>query len=200
MDSTLLLKQAAETAFDKPSPELVVEALLIAEKTARKDKPHYHYSQLLGNWRLRFITGTKKTRAKAGVVLGAGRYIPRFVTIQLSYSQENQSVSQQYLEMGRVQNTVQLSGLRLSLSGPVKFLSKKNILVFDFTQMRLSLFGIKLYDGYIRQGEVTEKEFYTQTISQQAFFAYFLVKDEIIAARGKGGGLALWQKVEGIEK
>ena len=34
--------------------------------------------------------------------------------------------------------------------------------------------------------------FYEQKLKEKAFFKYFLIKENVIAARGKGGGLALW--------
>jgi hypothetical protein len=33
-------------------------------------------------------------------------------------------------------------------------------------------------------------------ISKQAFFTYFYVSEEAMAARGKGGGIALWSRVK----
>ena len=60
--------------------------------------------------------------------------------------------------------------------------------------MRLSLSGLNLYQGFIRGGKDREESFYQQTLKQQAFFTYFLIEDNYIAARGKGGGLALWVK------
>ncbi len=172
-----------------PESEAVVEALVIAEKAAKQTKINYHYSQLIGNWRLGFITGTKKTRKRAGVVLGAGRFLSKLVKIQLSYSQSADSE-----EKGNVENSVQFGLLKIVLTGPVLFWQKKNILAFDFTQMRLSVSGLKLYQGYIRKGKEREENFYRQTLKQQAFFTYFLIEDNYIAARGKGGGLALWTK------
>lgn len=170
-----------------PVSEVVVKALIESEKTAKQTKKNYSYSQLLGNWRLGFITGTKKTRKRAGVVLGAGKFLPKLVKIQLAYSQLEDE-----LEKGNVENSVQLGSLKIVLTGPVQFWSKKNILAFDFTQMRLSLLGLKLYKGYIRGGEERENSFYQQSLKEQAFFTYFLVEDSYIAARGRGGGLALW--------
>ncbi|MCJ8280683.1 MAG: hypothetical protein MJK14_12490, partial [Rivularia sp. ALOHA_DT_140] len=133
--------------------------------------------------------GTKKTRKRAGVVLGAGKFLPKLVKIQLSYSQSEGS-----LEKGNVENSVQFGLLKIVLTGPVKFWSNKNILAFDFTKMELFLSSLNLYQGYIRNGEAREKDFYQQTLNQQAFFTYFLIKNNYIAARGKGGGLALWTR------
>lgn len=79
MDAIATLTQAVS---DTPPPaETVVNALLATEKAARQDKPSYCFDSLVGTWQLRFIMGTKKTRQRAGVVLGAGRYLPRWVKI-----------------------------------------------------------------------------------------------------------------------
>ncbi|MEO1187351.1 MAG: hypothetical protein AAFX46_23010 [Cyanobacteria bacterium J06636_27] len=166
-----------------------VEALIAAEKTAKQTKIDYSFSQLVGNWRLGFITGTKKTRKRAGVVLGAGRFLSKLVKIQLSYSKMEDSS-----ETGDVENSVKFGLLKIVLTGPVQFWSKKNILAFDFTRMRLFLSGLNLYQGYIRGGKDREENFEKQTLKEQAFFTYFLIEDNYIAARGKGGGLALWTR------
>lgn len=172
-----------------PAPKAVVEALLRAEKTAKQTQVRSTYSQLLGTWRLGFITGTKRSRQRAGVILGAGRFLPSWVKIYLSYSQSESSQDQ-----GTVQNSVEFGPLQLVLTGPTQFWSKMNILAFDFTRMKVSLFGLKLYDGYIRGGQNWEAHFYEQNLKEQAFFTYFLVQNQSIAARGRGGGLALWTK------
>jgi len=172
-----------------PESKAVVEELIAAEKAAKQTKIDYSFSQLTGNWRLGFITGTKKTRKPAGVVLGAGRFLSKLVKIQLSYSKSEDSP-----EKGNVENSVQFGLLKIVLTGPVQFWSKKNILAFDFTRMQLSLSGLNLYQGYIRNGKDREENFDKQTLKEQAFFTYFLVEDNYIAARGKGGGLALWTR------
>ena len=193
MKNNIILQQAANYFSDQtnlPSASEVVNALLEAEKIAKKEKISYSWESLIGNWRLCFITGTKKTRKKAGIVLGAGRYLPRLVHISLNYSPTKESSDNQ----GNVENCVSVGGLQLSLTGPVKFLAPKNILAFDFTRMKLKLFGFTLYNGYIRDGKTKEASFYNDKISQQAFFAYFYITKSAIAARGRGGGLALWTK------
>ena len=185
------LEQAFEfisTSFStSPKPEAVVEALLEREKITKQAKERYKYSQLLGNWRLGFTTGTKKIKRQGGVILGAGKFLPKWVNIQISYSQAE---SEQ--EKGRVENSVELGPLKIILTGPVLFWENKNILAFDFTQMQLYFSGFRIYRGYIRGGKERETKFYQQNLKEQAFFTYFLVENNYIAARGKGGGLALW--------
>jgi len=189
------LEQAIEfltnSSLTSPTPESVVEALLIAEKTAKQTKVHHSYPQLLDTWRLGFITGTKRTRKRAGIILGSGRFLPTWVKIHLSYSQ-----SEPNQERGTVQNSVEIGLLQLVLTGPTQFLQKTNILAFDFTQIKVSLSGLKLYEGYIRGGQKREASFWEQSVKDQAFFTYFLVDNCCIAARGRGGGLALWTRVK----
>lgn len=174
-----------------PASEALVEALLQAEKKGKQAKIRYTYPQLLGTWRLGFITGTKRSRQRAGVILGAGRFLPKWVKIQLSYSSFESEP-----DRGTVQNSVELGLLKLVLTGPSQFWSKTNILAFDFTQMKILLSGLKLYEGYIRGGQDRETRFYEQSVKEQAFFTYFLVQDNCIAARGRGGGLALWTRTD----
>lgn len=174
-----------------PIASTVVEALLTAEKTTKQAKIRHAYAQLLGTWRLGFITGTKKSQKRAGVILKAGRFLPALVKIQLTYQH-----SESNPEQGTVQNSVEVGLLQLVLTGPTQFGQTNNILAFDFTQIKVSLSGLKLYSGYIRGGQNREKDFYQQKLKNQAFFTYFLVEDNYIAARGKGGGLALWTKVK----
>ncbi|MEG4504105.1 hypothetical protein QUA81_08290 [Microcoleus sp. F6_B4] len=195
MENISILEQAAKSNT-KPSPAAVVSALLEAEKSAKQNKIRYSFEQLIGNWRLCFITGTKKTRQKAGIVLGAGRYIPEWVAkIQIAYSAQAVAGGEADRERGRVENSVQVGAIVLTLSGPTKFLVNKNILAFDFTRITVKLLGKTVYQGFIRGGEAREAEFFSLSVGKQAFFAYFLVEDEIIAARGRGGGLALWGRV-----
>jgi hypothetical protein len=61
--------------------------------------------------------------------------------------------------------------------------------------MQLKFLGLTLYNGSVRGGLKTATNFENEPISKQAFFTYFYVSEEAIAARGKGGGLALWSRV-----
>jgi hypothetical protein len=168
-----------------PGAEEVVNALLAAEKAAKQQRLNYPFDALLGNWRLCFATGTKKVRERGGIILGKGFYVPKLVKIQISFSAAG-------MEKGEVINQVQLGFIGLKLTGPAKYPGKKNLLAFDFTQMEISLFNRVIYNQKIRSGQNPTEDFYNQTIAKQAFFAFFLVTDSFIAARGRGGGLAIW--------
>jgi hypothetical protein len=58
--------------------------------------------------------------------------------------------------------------------------------------MLISLFGRELYNRPIRSGKVQTEDFYNQPIAQLPFFVFFLVTEDLIAARGRAGGLAFW--------
>ncbi|MBD2343452.1 hypothetical protein [Anabaena subtropica] len=186
------LSQAAgayrKQSNNRTQPEVIVNALLQAEKTAKQQRLNYDFDSLIGQWRLCFATGTKKAQERGGITLGKGWYVPQFTKIYISF----RSSPIEDLSRGEVTNQVKLGSFLLQLTGPAKYLGKKNILAFDFTQMSLSLFGRTLYQQKIRSGKVQSEDFYNQPIGKQAFFAFFLVTEDLIAARGRGGGLAIW--------
>lgn len=189
-----LVKTAiSENKNSRPTPDKLVPALVNLEKTAKKETESVSYQKLLGHWQLWFITGTKKARKRSGIVLGAGRYLPSWIKISLFYSQNNE-INLPDAEAGKVQNSVQIAGLHFTLSGPTKFFPKKKLLAFDFTEMQVSLLGKPIYSGYIRGGKKRSETFYQQPLKQQAFFRYFLLEENLIAARGRGGGLAIWRR------
>ncbi|MBT9317076.1 hypothetical protein [Leptothoe spongobia] len=170
-------------------PPKASDLVTTLQATEKSTKTNYVLNDLAGTWRLCFITGTKKTRQKAGVALGAGRYLPKLIKIQLEYQASSD-------DRGVVHNSVGLGPLKLALTGPVKFWSKARCLAFDFTQMQVSMGGFTVYQGRIKPEEANQ-EFYQQPLKEQAFFKYFWVTEQGIAARGRGGGLALWYREEG---
>jgi hypothetical protein len=177
------------TGDSAPGSDSLVTELVALEKRVRRLKERYGYEQLLGTWRLGWVTGTVKTRQQAGTVLGAGRFVPGFLKIQLAYQATDLAAGQ-----GTVQNSVSLGPLRLELTGPTQFWPQTNSLAFDFTRLQIRVGNVTLYGGSVRGGAKREAEFHTQTLKDQAFFSYFYVDTAALAARGRGGGLALWVK------
>ncbi|TVP61541.1 MAG: hypothetical protein EA343_13905 [Nodularia sp. (in: Bacteria)] len=170
----------------RPTAQTLVNALLQAEKAAKQERLTYPFESLLGKWQLCFATGTKKARQRGGIILGKGLYVPKFVAVQISFSSQPDSTK------GEIANQVQLGAVLLQLTGPAKYLGKKNLLAFDFNYLHFSLFGRIVYNKLIRSGQAQTEDFYEQPIAKLPFFAFFLVTPDFIAARGRGGGLALW--------
>lgn len=172
----------------RPSAEILVNALLQAEKAGKQQRLTYPFEFLLGKWQLCFVTGTKKVRERGGIVLGKGLYVPKFIAIYASFN----ATLEQDSGRGEIANQVELNPVLLKLTGPVQYLGKKNLLAFDFNQMLISMFGRVVYNRAIRSGKVKTEDFYNQPIAKLPFFAFFLVTEDFIAARGRGGGLAFW--------
>ncbi|PPS45916.1 hypothetical protein [Chroococcidiopsis sp. TS-821] len=166
---------------DRPSTSAVVLALLQAEKAAKQQRIVYSVDRLLGTWQLWF-TAPRKAHLQNGQALGKGFYIPQITPAQISFiNQDKLSIS----------NQIQLGSLIFKLTGSAKYLGKKNLLAFDFTWMQLSLFGRTIYSGKFRTKARTT-DFFEQPIAKLPFFAFFLVTEDFIAARGRGGGIAIW--------
>ncbi|MCV3212030.1 hypothetical protein OGM63_00570 [Plectonema radiosum NIES-515] len=185
-----LLTQSQEAyrgqKIERPPALSVVNALLQAEKAAKQQRLTYPFESMLGKWRLCFTTGTKKVKHRRGIKLGNGFYLPKFAPAHICFS------ATQNADKGEITNSIQFGSLQLKLTGPAKYLGKKNLLAFEFTQMQISLFRRTIYNGEIRGGKTSSEDFDNRPLSLLPFFAFFLVTPDLIAARGRGGGLALW--------
>lgn len=186
---TTLAAAAVNKKGNRPSHIAVVNALVQAEKVAKQQRLIYPLQALLGNWRLCF-TAPQKAHLKGSIAVGRGFYVPKIVKAEISFSQL--PTSDNSLDQLEIGNSLQLSSLLFQLTGPACYLGKKNLLAFDFTYMQLSLFGRAVYSGEFRSGKT--KNFSEQAIAKLPFLAFFLVTEQFIAARGRGGGIALWVK------
>ncbi len=176
----------------RPATKEVVNALLQAEKATKQQRFVYPLKSLFGQWRLCF-TAPKNAHFKSGVALGKGFYLPQIAIAQISFHPS------QNLNQAEITNSLQFGSLQFKLTGPARYLGKKNLLMFDFTNMELSLFSRAIYNGGFRGGKLKNADFEQQSITKSPFFTFFLVTQEFIAARGRGGGLALWVK-ESVEQ
>lgn len=183
------LSQAAR-AFcnggDRPSAQDLVAAMLAAESVARHRKPSLAFESILGQWRLCFSTATRKARRR-GIRLGPGFYWPKFVPAQISFV-SNDPVTNQ----GTIANQVTLGGLWLRFTGPCRFQPKRNLLAFDFTEMAIGAGDRLLWQKVLR--EESAEAFASRAIAKLPFFAFFQATPQFAAARGRGGGLAIWVK------
>lgn len=199
----LLLEEVAQFVLtgkgEKPNSSMIAETLIRCENQAKKTKEKHNFESLVGTWRLCWVSGTQKIRKQAGFVKGSGLYIPSFLNLQIIYSRSPHPFltieKPPEIDAGIIQNCVKLNQFNLTLTGPAKFLDKKNILAFDFTYVTSKLFGLNLYDGKMPGTASNSAQFYQDSIKKQAFFAFFIITPNLIAARGRGGGLALWAKV-----
>ena len=179
----------AATQAKRPAAKVVVAALLEAEKSAKKARLTYPVDLLLGRWQLCFATGTRKLR-QGGIALSSGFYLPGFVQAQIGFERLAEPP-----DALRITNQLQAATLRFQIIGPARYSTPKNLLAFDFTQMELSLLGRLLYRGQFRGGQAKTDAFDQTPIAKLPFFSFFLITAELIAARGRGDGLAIWARV-----
>lgn len=192
--------QAAHAALMGSAPKIptqsLLESLLQREKIAQPKSDHT-FEQFAGTWRLCFVAG-KKPHQHQNQRVGNGFYIPRWVKMTIVYSPGNPTNygPQTSDTVGQIANQVKWAGLSLSLTGPARCWAKKNIMAFDFTRMDFKAFGRTIYQGFIRGGQESEQTFWDGHVRTQAFFVYFLIHEKVLAARGRGGGIALWAKTK----
>jgi hypothetical protein len=177
----------------------IAETLQHMERTAKR-KDSIEYSVLLGTWRLVLITRPNRSKSSAKPQKVSGQWIPSWVEIQITYENRpltlpKPSLPPSALDAGVVHNRVKLGALNLTLSGPT-LLCPNNILAFDFTHLTLQVGNLTVYSGEVRGGKAQETQFYQQSLKTQAFFRFFWVTSTGLAARGRGGGLAMWSKME----
>ncbi len=168
---------------DRPPSDAVVNALVQAEKAAKQHRIVYPFEALQGHWRLCF-TANRKAHERNGIVLGKGWYVPKLVPAHISFTSSQEAAASS--NRGEINNQLQAGPILLKFSGPCRYLGKKNLLAFDFTRLNLKLSRFTAYQGNVRGGKTQEEEFYERSISKLPFFAFFLVTEEFIAARGRG--------------
>jgi hypothetical protein len=93
-------------------------------------------------------------------------------------------------------NQVQLGELRLRFRGPARLEGRRPLLLFRFEEVELSLSGWTL----LRRRLENPQPFAEQAASQLPFFALIggAPKGDQLGARGRGGGLAQWRRVDGV--
>lgn len=117
-----------------------------------------------------------------------GFYLPKFApaTIGFEPSPDSDKARRQ------ISNQIQFGSLKLRFIGPTRFEVKQNLLAFDFTEFQLWGGDRLLFKKAFRGGQAKIEAFEDLPLAKLPFFAFFLVTDDFIAARGRGGGLALW--------
>ncbi|MFB2838988.1 hypothetical protein [Floridanema evergladense] len=188
-----LTKAAVEQKRDRPKASEVTQALLEAEKFTKQQRINYPLETLIGSWRLHFVVSPKKSRQRSGIKMGNGFYLPKFIKAQISFfpAEVDNNLNPDRLKIG---NQLYVGTISFKFNGPAKYLGKKNLLAFDFTQIQVGFLSFTVYSGNFRGGQKKSQEFEQKHIRDLPFFAFFAINEKYIAARGRGGGLAIWVK------
>lgn len=174
----------------RPPGPAVTAALLTLEKATKKSGQSIALANLYGTWRLCF-SASRKARYQSGQPTGSGFYIPKLAIAQIRFH-SNDAEPQQF----NVTNELILGPLKIRFTGPARYPGKKNLLVFDFTHLEIRCLGLKVYGGTVGQRNYQVQSFAETAIAKLPFFAFFAATPDYIAARGRGGGLAIWVRQE----
>ncbi len=174
---------------DRPPAADLVKTLLAVEKIAKQTRLAIPITDLVGEWQLYFATGAKKSKNRAGIRLGTGYYFPKFIPASISFTPaETVSCT------GEIANQVTVGLVQLKLTGPYRYAGKKNLLAFDFVDFEVKIWERVIYRGKMPRKKRGGREFADTSIGELPFFSFISASDQGIAARGRGGGLALWIK------
>jgi hypothetical protein len=174
---------AQVSTANRPATAEVVATLLATEKDLKKTKQGIPFTAILGTWRFCFASGAKKT--KQGLKLGKGYYVPSFVRATIAFAAGTP-------DTGTVTNQLWIGSLGIRFTGPCRYPGKMNILSFDFTYLEILLGSKVIYGRSI--GSSGDADFMTKSTGKLPFFVFMWASPTEIAARGKGGGLAIWVK------
>ncbi len=185
MDAESVLTAAVGPSL-RPTAAAIVMALLQTEESIRHTRIQFTESDLLGNWRLHFVSAGKVNLISKRL---RGFFLPSFLPAQIRFQRSDMNDSVPLC----VTNQITIGLIQLKFTGPARFESKKNLLGFDFTRLEIIALGQRVYEGAVPSSRTNQK-FQDIAIGKLPFFAFFAVTDRFIAARGRGGGLAMWVK------
>lgn len=174
------------TGKRRPDGRTVTAALLQLERTTKQDKQAIPAAALLGTWRLCFSAG-KQAKFQSGEPTGSGFYVPKLAIARISFTRSDESE-----DSLAIANELNVGPLAIRFTGPARYPGKKNLLVFNFTHLQVRCFGLTVYSGAVGSKQRSGQPFADTPVAKLPFFAFFAATEDYIAARGRGGGLAIW--------
>ncbi len=154
--------------------------LLRMEAISRKQGGAVEAAQLIGSWRLQ-RTWPRGSQRPADLVSGLLRAFGARLVIEAPAGEGEELA---------IRNSVQLGGLQLTFEGQARLEGKRPLLLFRFERLCLALGPWRALDRPLLQ----PLPFAQQRAGALPFFALIGggVNHGWLAARGRGGGLALW--------
>ena len=171
----------------KHAPELQqsllpdAEALLELERRCRYLGTSLDADDLLGHWQLE-QTWPKGQSQPATASSWLLRLLAAELRIEAGPSPDQLQVF----------NRVSLGALSLQFSGQGQLRGRRPLLAFWFERVQLQLGSLSLLDRAITKPDTTKLPFFALIGRGQGWNREGLAAREWLAARGRGGGLALW--------
>ena len=156
-----------------------LEKLLELEKKARLEGSGIEYDALLGLWKFHSVwkQGSDQEDSISSTLL-------QVLSASLELKKETQDLQE---ELFTIANSIQLGLLSLRFSGIANLERKQPLLPFSFNCIEIKLASLI----------ILKRSLPTLEPKKRPFFALIAMDSngKWLSARGKGGGLALWQKI-----
>jgi hypothetical protein len=167
------------------------------EKMKKSERPKVEGEKLNGKWRLVYTSGTKKVAANLNKAGFGGSYFP--IPAVQSFD----------VDALRIRNGIYLGPVKFFFDGPFIWRDALSMLEFTFTRVSLGLgpigpAGVDIDDGKWDAVKAAEQSASSggggvekakaSKPGANPFFKFVYADDKCIAARGRGGGLALWAR------
>lgn len=190
----MVLRRAAEaveanTRKTRPSASTAGGALLALEKEQKKNRAQTKLEDLVGQWELT-LTASGKPNKKG--LFDRPVYFP-ITTRQTFIPDSGAGDGAAPTTTGIFDNCIYFAGCELRFFGPYRWERKRNLLLFTAATcvVKVGPLGSWTFDDIDKGGS----EIATRTAKTLPFFTFFYAKNGIAAARGRGGGVALYRRV-----
>ena len=155
-----------------------LEKLLELEKKARLDGSGINYESILGLWK--FHSVWKQGADKANTISSTLLQVLSASLELKTYQQKAEN------ELFTIVNSIQFGILTLKFSGIAELERKQPLLPFSFDCIQIKLLSFSIFKRSLPKPERNKRPFFALIALDK--------KGKWLSARGKGGGLALWEK------
>lgn len=186
--AALILKHGARAYMygqgRRPSPTAMRASMEQLEKVQKKNGVKSPVEKLYGQWRLVF-TAAKKTSNP----LTSNLFFP--VRAHQTFTRDSKDPSE---HDGEFDNAVFLLGPAafFRVIGPMRWVTTTNRLEFSVDRLKIKIGPFEWEkEGFDKKGYSLKR----RTAKTLPFFTFFCIRDDIMVARARSGGLALYARV-----
>ena len=151
-----------------------LDHILEQEKISRKSLIFINQEELMGEWYLKFLWRNKQKAIINNLIL-------RLFKAKLKLSRVSNKDN-----IYNIENTLGLCQFSITFLGLGEFIENNSKYTFNFDNLIISFFNIEIYSKVMPVLPSSSKPFFK--------FIYLDNDNKLLAARGKGGGIATWEK------
>mmetsp|Transcript_7974 Transcript_7974/g.21130 ORF Transcript_7974/g.21130 Transcript_7974/m.21130 type:complete len:264 (-) Transcript_7974:351-1142(-) len=200
----LLHDAAVQKGSRRPRSKALTRALQAAERDRRSATARSGLRAPEGSYSLLYATGKEKVKRGSGSGqeskaerTASGYFVPAWlVAAGIRFTPDSRHAAR-----GVVENSARSGLIELRFYGRYSWSEAARKLAFNFYRVKLRVGGATLIDRKLvdLQGR-SQAEYFEQLEEERKlpFFIFFESNDDFAAARGRGGGLALWKRTSDV--